>query len=128
MALLLLQLGAHPQEIAATQRESCVDGGAFFLDFSRPLERLRWLGAWNRKLGFTMSLIVPVIYQAEAAGRRSIAVDRGDPYFAELQRLWVQRFPTARPAPVSEASTAQIAADFAAQFPHDAAAGSNPRA
>ena len=121
MALLLLQLGAHPAEIAATRRESCVEDGAFFLDFSRPLERLRWLGAWNRKLGFTMSLIVPVIHQAEAAGLRCIAVDRGDPYFAELQRLWRQRFPTARPAPVSVASTAQIAAGFAAQFPHDAA-------
>ncbi|TXC62073.1 hypothetical protein FSC37_23135 [Piscinibacter aquaticus] len=121
MALLLLQLGAHPDEIAATQRGDCIDGGAFFLDFSRPLEKLRWFGAWNRRLGFTMSLIVPVIHQAESAGLRTIAVDRGDSYFAELQRLWRQRFPVARPAPVSQASGAQIAADFAAQFPHDAA-------
>lgn len=126
MALLLLQLGAHPDEIAATRRDACLEGGAFFLDFSRPLQKLRWLGAWNRTLGFTMSLIVPVIHQAEAAGARTITIDRGDPYFAELQRLWQQRFPAARPAPVSAASADQITADFAAQFPHDAAAGALP--
>lgn len=123
MPLLLLQLAAHPDEIAATQRGECIDGGAFFLDFSRPLQKLRWFGVWNRTLGFTMSLIVPVIHQAEAAGLRTIAVDRGDPYFAELQRLWQQRFPAARPAPVTQASGAQISADFSAQFPHDAPAG-----
>jgi precorrin-6B methylase 1 len=125
MALLLLQLGAHPEEIAATQRDSCLEGGAFFLDFSRPLQKLRWLGAWNRRIGVTMSLVVPVIHQAEAAGLRHIAVDRGDPYFAELQRLWRERFPAVRGAPVSVASATQIAADFAAQFPHDAAAATS---
>lgn len=120
MPLLLLQLGAHPTEIAATKLATCVDNGAYFLDFSRPLGRLRWFGTWNRKLGFTMSLLVPVVHQAETTGRRSIAVDRGDPYFKELQRLWNERFPLARPAPCSTASEEQIAADFGVQFPHDA--------
>ena len=32
-------------------------------------------------------LLVPVIHQGEHPGRRRFAVDRGDPYFAELQRL-----------------------------------------
>jgi hypothetical protein len=121
MALLLLQLGAHPTRIAATQREPCIENGAFFLDFSRPLGRLRWFGTWNTRLGFTMSLVVPVIHQAETNGLRTIAVDRGDPYFRELQRLWKERFPSPAPTPVSESSIARIAADFAAQFPHDAA-------
>ena len=121
MALLLMQLGAHPTEIAATMLQSCVDNGAFFLDFSRPLGKLRWCGAWNHTLGFTVSLIVPVVHQAERAGRRSVMVDRGDPYFKEVQRLWKERFPTARPGPCSAASDAQIAADFATQFPRDAA-------
>lgn len=121
MALLLLQLGAHPTRIAATRQESCVEDGAFFLDFSRPLGRLRWLGVWNRTLGFTMSLVVPVIHQAEAKGLRTIAVDRGDPYFRELQRLWKERFPSPAPTPVSDASSVRIAADFASQFPQDAA-------
>lgn len=119
MPLLLLQLGAHPDEIAATQREDCLDGGAFFLDFSRPLGRLRWCGAWNRWLGLTMSLLVPVVHQGEHPGRRVIAVDRGDPYFAELQRLWKARHPAARPEPAVRVDAARIDADFAAQFPHD---------
>ncbi len=119
MPLLLLQLGAHPTEIAATKLESCIEDGAFFLDFSRPLGRLRWLGAWNTRVGFTMSLMVPVIHQAESTGRRSIAVDRGDPYFGELQRLWKERFPATRPPAVSAASELEIASNFLTQFPND---------
>lgn len=119
-ALLLLQLGAHPEEIAATRLETCLDGGAFFLDFSRPLGTLRWCGAWNRWLGLKMSLLVPVVHQGEHPGRRVIAVDRGDPYFAELQRLWKARHPAARPLPALPVDAARIDADFALQFPHDA--------
>lgn len=126
MPLLLLQLGAHPAEIAATKRDACLEDSAFFLDFSRPLGRLRWLGMWNTRVGFTMSLVVPVVHQAEQAGSCTIAVDRGDPYFAELQRLWTERFPSIRPAPVTAASPAQIASSFAAQFPHDPAPGPHP--
>ncbi len=121
MPLLLLQLGAHPEEIAATKGDACTEGGAFFLDFSRPLGRLRWLGAWNRWLGVTMSLVIPVIHQGEQSGSRSITVDRGDPYFAELQRLWKERFPRRRAPTSPNAPSEQVDADFAAQFPDDAA-------
>jgi hypothetical protein len=121
MPLLLLQLGAHPTEIAATKLESCIEDGAFFLDFSRPLGKLRWLGVWNTRVGVNISLLVPVIHQAEATGSRSIAVDRGDPYFRELQRLWTERFPSRRPLAVSAASEAEIASNFATQFPNDSA-------
>ena len=121
MALLLLQLGAFPSEIAATKLDACVEGGAFFLDFSRPIERLRWFGAWNRRIGFTMSLIIPVVHQGEHKGRQTVIVDRGDPYFAELQRLWAQRYPATRSQPAaSPATAARVAADFTTQFPADA--------
>lgn len=120
MALLLLQLGAHPDEIAATQVGACRDGGAFFLDFRRPLRRLRWCGFWNPRVGLTMSLSVPVVHEADHEGRFVIAVDRGDPYFAELQRLWKARFPRQRTAPPAQATPERIEADFRAQFPDDA--------
>lgn len=123
MPLLLVQLGAFPAEIAATKSEACRKGGAFFLDFSRPLERVRWCGVWNRRLGVTMSLVVPVVHQGQQAGGRAVFVERGDPYFAELQRLWAERFPATRPAAAAETATAaQVECDFAAQFPADAAA------
>lgn len=122
MALLLLQLGAHPLEIAATKLDACLDGGAFFLDFTRPLKKQRWLLAWNDWFGLTMALYVPVVHQGEAAGRYRIAVDRGDPYFAELQRLWAARHPAQRKAPTAIAAPEQVRADFMAQFPGDAAA------
>lgn len=120
MALLLLQLGAHPDEIAATQVGACRDGGAFFLDFGRPLRKLRWCGFWNPLAGLTMSLSVPVVHEADREGRHVIAVDRGDPYFAELQRLWKERFPRQREAPPEQATPERIEADFRAQFPDDA--------
>lgn len=121
MPLLLLQLGAHPGEIAATKVGACTEGGAFFLDFSRPLDKLRWCGAWNRWIGLTMTLIVPVVHQGEHPGNRSIAVDRADPYFAELQRLWAARYPSpgSRPA-LAAVAAPQVTADFAAQFPDEA--------
>jgi hypothetical protein len=120
MPLLLLQLADHPDEIAATKVDHCLPDGAFFLDFSRPLERQRFCGVWNRWLGTTMALVVPLIHQAEAVGRSRIAVERVDPYFKELQRLWQERHPSKRGAPPQVAERKRIEADFAAQFPDDA--------
>ena len=120
MPLLLLQLAAHPEEIAATKLDHCLPDGAFFLDFSRPLGRQRYCGVWNRWIGTTLALLVPVIHQGEASGRHQIAVERADPYFRELQRLWQERHPRTRPAPRRSVDRARIEADFAQQFPDDA--------
>jgi hypothetical protein len=120
MPLLLLQLAAHPEDIAATKLEQCLPDGAFFLDFSRPLGRLRFCGVWNRWIGTTLALNVPVIHEGEAGGWRVIAVDRVDPYFKELQRLWLERHRLTRPAPKRMVDKLRIEADFVAQFPDDA--------
>ena len=129
MPLLLLQLAAHPTEIAATMLDHCLPDGAFFLDFSRPLVRQRFCGVWNRWVGTTMALNVPVIHQGESAGRHVIAVDRVDAYFKELHRLWQQRHPATRSTPQQLVEPQRVDADFAAQFPDDARqAASNPSA
>jgi hypothetical protein len=124
MPLLLVQLGSYPDQIAATKIGECKRGGVFFLDFARPIQHLRWGGIWNRWVGIKMSLVVPVRHQGEQVGRRAITVDRGDPYFKELQRLWKERFPsTARcPAVSPEATAAEVQADFEFQFPEDSRA------
>ena len=120
MPLLLLQLAAHPEEIAATKLDHCLPDGAFFLDFSRPLGVQRFCGVWNRWIGTIMALHVPVVHQGEGAGCRMIAVERVDPYFKELRRLWQERHPGVRPAPSRLVDALRIEADFAAQFPDDA--------
>jgi len=120
MPLLLVQLAAHSDEIAATKLDVCLADGAFFLDFSRPLGRQRFCGVWNRWVGTTMALHVPVIHQGEATGRRVIAVERVDPYFRELRRLWRERHPSVRTAPQRLVDARRVEADFAAQFPDDA--------
>jgi hypothetical protein len=65
-------------------------------------------------------LHVPVIHEGEAGGRRAIAVDRVDPYFKELQRLWLERHPLTRATPRQVVDAQRVEADFAAQFPDDA--------
>jgi hypothetical protein len=117
VSLLLLQLGAHPDEIAATKLEHCLPDGAFFLDFSRPLVRQRFCGVWNRWVGTTLALQVPVIHEGQSVGRHAIVVDRVDPYFKELQRLWQQRHPLTRRSPRRVVDGLRVEADFAAQFP-----------
>ena len=120
MPLLLLQLASHPEEIAATKLDQCLPDGAFFLDFSRPLGVQRFCGVWNRWLGTVMALHVPVVHQDEVTGCRMIAVERVDPYFKELRRLWQERHPLVRPAPRRLVDGQRVEADFAAQFPDDA--------
>jgi len=118
--LLLLQLAAHPGEIAAAKLDHSLPERPFFLDFSRPLLRQRFCGLWNRWIGMTLALQVPIIHEGESAAQHVITVDRIDPYFKELQRLWQERHPAARPAMRRHVGKQRIEADFAAQFPDDA--------
>lgn len=119
MALQLIKLNAYPNETAVTKAGSIVTDGVFFLDFSRPLEHLRWLGVHNRWLGFTVGLLVPVVHQGEHIGAYVIGVHRGDPCFADLRALWKSQYPSKRAAPTTVADGLKIIADFATQFPDD---------
>lgn len=125
MALLLLEVSQHPGEIAATKVGACTKGRSFLLDFSRPLRTERWLGVWNFRVGYPVALHVPVVHEREAAGTRFIAIERGDAYFAELQRLWRSRYPKAERQPAEIAEAAVIARDFELHFPQEAAGGAS---
>ncbi len=72
MALLLLQLVGHPDEIAATRLDPCLPDGAFLLDFGQPPSRLRCGGVWNLRIGTTLAVNVPVIHQGWAGGWSAI--------------------------------------------------------
>jgi hypothetical protein len=93
MALQLIRLHAYPGETAVTKVGFVVPGGAFFLDFSRPLERIRWFGAQNRWFGFTVGLMVPVVHQGQRSDGYVISVHRSDPYFADVRALWKTPLP-----------------------------------
>jgi hypothetical protein len=99
MALQLIKLHAHPNELAVTKIGAVITDGAFFLDFSRPLERIRWLGVRNRWIGFTIGLLVPVVHQGEHTGGYVIGVTPTDPYFGDLQALWKTHYPLKRTPP-----------------------------
>lgn len=118
MATQLFQFNAYPNDIAVTKTEFVSDG-VFFLDFSRPLERLRWFGVLNRWFGFTAALSVPVVHQGEHQGGFVVGVHRSDPYFEKVLALWKARYPSKRNPPDTEADGLKIIADFATQFPDD---------
>lgn len=120
MTLHLFEFPEYPSQVAASKTDSFVTDGVFFLDFSRPLEYLRWFGVQNRWLGFTVGLFVPVVHQGERSGNYVIGVHRNDPYFAELRTLWKARYPSVRIPPTTEADGLKIIADFVTQFPNDA--------
>ena len=117
MALTLLEVAAYPGEIAATKIGTCNQGGVFLLDFSRPLATERWFMVWNFRFGYPLALHVPVVHESEAAGSRSIAVERTDPYFRELQRLWRSRHPGHRPHRTAHVEESRVAEDFELHFP-----------
>lgn len=117
MAIQLLELDDHPEQIAVSDIGLFVTDGAFFLDFSRPLETHRWFVVRNHWFGFVVSLLVPVIHQGQEQGGYVIGVHRSDPCFADLRALWKARYPTRRTLPTAVADGLKIIADFARQFP-----------
>jgi hypothetical protein len=119
MTLRLFELPEHPHQIAASKTDSFVSDGAFFLDFSRQLEHLRWFGLHNRWLGLTVGLFVPVVHQGQDTGELVIGVQRTDPCFAQLRALWKAHYPSRRPPPTTAAEGFKVVVDFAAQFPED---------
>src|SRR3990172_1679587 len=101
MALQLIKLHAYPNETAVTKVGSVVADGSFFLDFSRPLEHIRWFGVRNRWFGFSVGLLVPVVHQGEHKGGYVIGVKLSDPYFADLRALWTAHYPSKRTVPTT---------------------------
>jgi hypothetical protein len=77
MALQLFGFHERPHDYAATKADVPLEDCVFLLDFSRPLEKLRWLGAHNKWVGITVGLFVPVVHQAEQSGGYVISVSRG---------------------------------------------------
>lgn len=119
MPLTLYGLHDRPHNIAATKVGADVADCVFLLDFSRPLERVRWFGIKNRWWGLTLGLFVPVVHQAEEQGGYIISVHRSEPYFADIPKLWKQHRGMPRTISANKIGALDVIADFARHFPQD---------
>lgn len=117
MSLTLYGFHEFPNDFAVTKIDAGLDDCSFLLDFSRPLQRSRWLGIVNRWVGPTISLGVPVVHHAEQEGSFVIYVGRSDPYFRDIQTLWKKHSGTKRRTVGASAGGLEIAADFGRHFP-----------
>jgi hypothetical protein len=119
MALTLFGFRDRPDDFAATKVGATLEECPFLLDFARPLERVRWLGVANRWVGITLGLLVPVIHQGQDESEAVIGVHRGQPYFADIPKLWREHRGARRTIRSEPVDGLQIIADFATHFPED---------
>ena len=91
----------------------------FFLDFSRPIKRLRWLGFRNTWVGFTVGLFVPVVHQAEKSGGFAVGISLNEPYFNDIPALWKKHQGAARSIVADPIGGLEVVADFGRHFAED---------
>ncbi len=119
MSFELFKHSERPDEFAVSKTGTWVSGSIFYLDFSRPLEVRRWFGIHNRRFGFAVGLLVPVIHEADSEGGYVVSLKVGEPYFEDVRKLWRQWYPRERRQPNREFDGLKIIADFAQNFPED---------
>lgn len=119
MALTLYGFHDRPHDVAATKIGAAIEDCAFLLDFSRPLERVRWLGVKNRWVGLTLGLLVPVVHHGEDKGGYVIGVERGQPYFVDISKLWKEHRGMPRTIKSEKIDGLRVIADFGTHFPED---------
>src|SRR4051812_27348929 len=120
MPLTIYAFKGRPHDFAVTKSGCSLDECCFYLDFQRPLERLRWLGFSNKWIGFTTGLFVPVAHISERTGGFVISVRAGEPYFVDLPKLWKQHNGSMRTMVVERASGLEIVGQFGSHFAEDA--------
>jgi hypothetical protein len=119
MPLTLFGVNGYPHDVLVTKANVPLEQCAFLLDFTRPLEKLRWLGAYNRRVGVPVALLVPVVHLSEETGQFIVGVHRSDPYFKDIPKLWNKHRGHPRTRTIVAAEGLQLAADFAVHFPED---------
>jgi hypothetical protein len=119
MALTLFKFHNGPHDFAVTKINSSIEEFSFILDFARPLERIRWLGVTNQWLGITVGLLVPVVHLGQDKGEFVISVHRGQPYFADIPKLWRVHYNSTRAIKVENIDGLEVVADFGRHFPTD---------
>ena len=119
MTLQIFGFHSQPSAFAVTKANFPLQDCVFLLDFSRPLERHRWFGVHNKWIGVTVALLVPVVHQAEKSGGYLFGMQRGDPYFLDIQQLWRRHRGARRTIVAPHVDPSRIIGDFATHFPED---------
>lgn len=119
MTLTVYGFHDHPHDFAVTKVDATLDQCTFFLDFSRRLKKHRQLFGRRSWLGVTVGLLVPVVHIGEENGGYVFGITRGEPYFADLPKLWKQHYGSKRSLRVPKVGGMEIIADFATHFPAD---------
>jgi len=119
MSLTLFGFNDRPHDFAATKAGAALEDCAFLLDFTRPLERIRWFGITNRWLGITVGLFVPVVHKGQDKGGLVFGIRRGQPYFEDIPKLWREHSGTRRKIRSEAVDGLEIIADFGRHFPED---------
>lgn len=121
MPLTLFGFLDRPHDVGVSKTCDAPGECVFLLDFSRPVEKIRWLGIRNRVFGPTVTLLVPVVHVGEKAGAFVFGVSRGEPYFEDIPNLWRKHQSCPRVPPGEALDGLQIVADFGRHFPEDSA-------
>ena len=119
MPLQVFGFLTHPHAFAVTKADVTLDECVFLLDFSRPIERLRWLGIRNKWIGVTTGLLVPVVHQGEQHGGYVFGLHTGEPHFKDMQALWREHRGAPRSMRSEPVEPIQLIADFANHFSED---------
>src|SRR5271165_1559644 len=113
MAVKLFSLDEFPDRIAVSKLEQYIEGGVFFLDFSRSLKVIRVLFGRKLPFGVATGLFVPVVHQGQSDGGYVISVHNSDPVFKVVRQLWKRHHPSPQATPSETADGLKIIADFA---------------
>ena len=119
MPIKIFTYPGFPSDIGITKIDVPPKECAFFLDFQRPLEKLRWFGVPNKWIGPAIFFLVPVAHASERSGRLVIGIKRNEPYFMDIQRLWREHRSVVREMIVETEDDLRIIADFGTHFPED---------
>ena len=94
MAVKLFSLDEFPDRIGVSKSEQYIEGGVFFLDFSRRLKIIREFFGREFPFGVANGLLVPVVHQGESHGGFVISVHNSDPVFKVVRQLWKRHYPS----------------------------------
>lgn len=119
MTLALFGFPDAPHDIGVSKTCAEPNACAFMLDFSRPVEMIRWFGVRNSMLGPTVALLVPVVHVGETSGGYVFGVSRGEPYFKDIPKIWRKHLKASRMLVAEHVDGFEVVADFARHFPED---------